>query len=71
MIRFIQHIVVLSKFHDTLLTIILHFGGDIAERHRRSENSLSRRHRRLFSYFAFDNLLKLFLAVQSDFMKLL
>jgi hypothetical protein len=43
----------LSEFHDTLATIILHFGGDIGDGHCRSEISLIRRRGRPFSYFAF------------------
>jgi hypothetical protein len=41
----------LSEFHDTLSTIILHFGGDPGNGPRRDEISLIRR--RLFSYFTF------------------
>jgi hypothetical protein len=40
----------LSEFHDSLDNI-LHFGGDIGDRHYRGEISLILR--RLFSYFTF------------------
>jgi hypothetical protein len=43
----------LSEFHDTLATIILHFGGNIRNGHCRGEISLIRRHGRPFSYFTF------------------
>ncbi len=43
----------LSEFHDTLATIILHFGGDIGNGHCCSEISLIQRRGRPFSYFAF------------------
>jgi hypothetical protein len=43
----------LSEFHDTLATIILHFGGDIGDGHCRGEISLIRRRGHPFSYFAF------------------
>jgi hypothetical protein len=33
--RFSWNIMGLSKFHDTLSTIILHFGGDPGNGHRR------------------------------------
>ncbi len=49
--HFSQHIVGLSEFHHTLLTIILYFGGNISDRNRLGEISLIRRRR--FSYFAF------------------
>jgi hypothetical protein len=51
--RFNRHIVGLNEFHDTLATIILHFGGDIGDGHCRGEISLISRHGRPFSYFAF------------------
>jgi hypothetical protein len=50
---FSRHIMVLSEFHDTLSTIILHFGGDLGDRHRRGAILLIRRRRWFFSYFAF------------------
>jgi hypothetical protein len=50
---FSQHIMVLSEFHDTFLTIILHFGGDLSDRHRPGAIFLIRRRRWFFSYFAF------------------
>jgi hypothetical protein len=43
----------LGEFHDTLTTIILHFGGDNGDGHCRGEISLIRRRGHLFSYFAF------------------
>jgi hypothetical protein len=43
----------LSVFHDTLSTIILHFGGDPGDGHHRGAISLIRRCRCHFSYFAF------------------
>jgi hypothetical protein len=43
----------LSKFHDTLATIILHFGGDIGDGHRRGEISLICRRGHPLLYFAF------------------
>jgi hypothetical protein len=43
----------LSEFHDTLVTIILHFGGDIGDGHCLSEISLIRCRGHPFSYFAF------------------
>jgi hypothetical protein len=54
---FSRHIKVLSEFHDTLSTIILHFGGDLGDRHRRGAIFLIRRRRWFFSYFAFRYLL--------------
>jgi hypothetical protein len=51
--HFSWHIVVLSEFHDTLSTIILHYGGNPSDGHRHGEISLIRRHRCPFSYFAF------------------
>ncbi len=48
---FSRQIMGLSDFHDILLTIILHFGSYIGDRHHRGEISLIRG--RLFSYFAF------------------
>ncbi len=50
---FNRHIVGMSEFHDTLLKLILHFGGDIGDGHCRGEISLIRRRSRPFSYFAF------------------
>ncbi len=47
------HIMGLSEFHDTLATIILHFGGDIGDGYCRSEISLIRRRGHPFSYLAF------------------
>jgi hypothetical protein len=41
----------LSEFHDTLLLVILHFGGAICDKSPCGEFSLIRRHR--FFYFAF------------------
>jgi hypothetical protein len=43
----------LSEFHDTLGTIILHFGGDIGDEHCLGEISLIHRRGHSFSYFAF------------------
>jgi hypothetical protein len=43
----------LSKFHDTLSTIILHFGGDIGDGHHPGKIYLIHCQRRLFSYYAF------------------
>jgi hypothetical protein len=43
----------LSKFHDILATIILHFGGDFGDGHCRGEISLICRGSHPFSYFAF------------------
>jgi hypothetical protein len=43
----------LSEFHDTLVTIILHFGGDIGDGHSHGEIFLIRRGGHPFSYFAF------------------
>jgi hypothetical protein len=43
----------LSEFNDTLSMIILHFGGDPGDEHRRGAISLICRRRRTFSYFAF------------------
>jgi hypothetical protein len=43
----------LSEFNDTLVTIILHFGGNIGDGHCRSEISLIRHRSHPFSYFAF------------------
>jgi hypothetical protein len=43
----------LSGFHDTLATIILHFGGEIGGGHCCGEISLIRRSGHPFSYFAF------------------
>ncbi len=48
--HFNRHIMSLSKFHDTLATIILHFGG---KGHCRGEISLIRRRGHPLSYFAF------------------
>jgi hypothetical protein len=48
-----QHVMGLSEFHDTLSTIILHFGGDPGDGHRRGAIFLIRRRRCPFSYFAF------------------
>jgi hypothetical protein len=41
----------LSEFHDTLSTIILHFGGDPGDEYRRGAISLIRCRRCSFSYF--------------------
>jgi hypothetical protein len=43
----------LSEFHDTLSTIIFHFGGDPGDGHRRGAISLIHHRRCPFSYFAF------------------
>jgi hypothetical protein len=43
----------LSEFRDILSMIILHFGGDPGNEHRRGAISLIRRRRCPFSYFAF------------------
>jgi hypothetical protein len=48
---FNRHLMGLSEFHDTLLAIILQFGSDIGDGHRRGEIYLIRR--RPFSYLAF------------------
>ncbi len=50
---FNRHIMSLSEFHDTLTTIILHFGSDIGDGHCRGEISLICHRGHLFSYFAF------------------
>ncbi len=50
--RFNRHTMDLSEFHDTLSTIILHFGSDIGNGHRRGEISLIRWHHCPSSYFA-------------------
>jgi hypothetical protein len=44
---------VLSKFHDSLSMIILHFSGDPGDGHRCGEIFLIRRRCWFFSYFAF------------------
>ncbi len=51
--HFNRHIMGLSEFNDTLVTIILHFGGNIGDGHCRSEISLIRHRSHPFSYFAF------------------
>jgi hypothetical protein len=43
----------LSEFHDTLSTIILHFGSDPGDGHCLGEISLIRPYGRPFSYFVF------------------
>ncbi len=50
---FNQHIVGLIVFHDTLSTLILHFGGKISDGHCHGEISLIRCHGHSFSYFTF------------------
>jgi hypothetical protein len=51
--HFNRHIMSLSEFRDTLVTIILHFSGNIGKGHCRGEISLIRHHGHPFSYFAF------------------
>ncbi len=51
--RLSRHVIGLGEFHDTLLMIILHFGGDPSDGHHRGEISLIRCRRCPFSCFAF------------------